>query len=103
MAYEIGFFALPAKNMEAMKKFYQQVMGWSFEARDKDFEYIMANDEMIGSLETALSLFSPSSRCAKMYFRAESMSIALAKVETNKGKISVPSTAINTNHNTLYL
>ena len=79
-AFELGFFAIPVTQIESAKLFYGQVMGWSFNDRDPNFSYIMANGNMIGALETASPTFKSSESGPLLFFRADAMGKTLARV-----------------------
>ena len=83
----MGFFAIPVLDMKVAKSFYGPVMGWTFNERDSDFNYLFVGDDMIGALESATKTFTPSSGGPLMYFRTEKMSPTLQKVSDSGGAV----------------
>lgn len=86
-ALEMGFFAIPVLDLAIAKKFYWPVMRWEFNDRDENFCYIMANGNMIGSLETTSAKFKPSESGPLLYFRADFMTQTLLRVTASGGSI----------------
>lgn len=86
-AFEVGFFSIPVLDMDVAKSFYGKVMGWGFKDRDARFVYVFANGNMAGAIELATDTFRPSETGPLLFFRADFMSKALAKVTANGGTV----------------
>ena len=63
-------------------------MGWTFKARDSQFSYIFAHENMIGAIELSTNTFKPSENGPLMYFRADFMEATLNRVSAAGGKIT---------------
>ncbi len=84
---ELGFFSLPANDLNEAKDFFMAVMGWNFQDRDSTFSYIFAGEEMIGSLEKSDAHHRPSMNGPLLYFRADKIESALELVRSEKGEV----------------
>ena len=86
-AFELGFFAIPVLDLEEAKAFYGEVMGWTFNDRDSNFSYILANEKMIGAFEIATKTLKPSQFGLLLYFRADFMGKTLERVAKFGGAV----------------
>lgn len=98
----VGWFEIPAANMDRAVAFYEAVMGYKLDRQQMGplemawFPWVENGVGSPGSLVRHEASYKPSSDGVLVYFTAFSgdLSNELARVEPNGGKVLIPKTLI---------
>ncbi|MEO1208725.1 MAG: VOC family protein [Cyanobacteria bacterium J06638_20] len=99
MRNPVGYFEIPATDLDRAIAFYQTVFGYEFEREAVDgnemawFPMVEDASGISGALAKGDS-YSPSTQGSRLYFNTENIDDVLAKVNASGGKTLYPKTSI---------
>ncbi|MEO1148883.1 MAG: VOC family protein [Cyanobacteria bacterium J06638_22] len=99
MRNPVGYFEIPATDLDRAIVFYQTVFGYDFERETVDgnemawFPMVEDASGISGALAKGDS-YSPSTQGSRLYFNTENIDDVLAKVNVSGGKTLYPKTSI---------
>ena len=99
MRNPVGYFEIPAIDLDRAIVFYQTVFGYEFERETVDgnemawFPMVEDASGTSGALAKGES-YSPSTQGSRLYFNTENIDDVLAKVNASGGKTLYPKTSI---------
>ncbi len=87
--HHINYIELPARDMAAMKAFYSQVFGWSYEDYGPQYAAIIGAG-IDGGLDADAGARGPSDQGALVIFLSEDLEASLAAIVKAGGGVTVP-------------
>jgi predicted enzyme related to lactoylglutathione lyase len=95
MAHPIVHFEIPAQDMERLKQFYSQLLGWKFEAAPGMPNYMMITPAAQGDgINGGLMKKTVPQQTGVNYVMVESVADYAEKAKQLGGQVVVPKTAI---------
>lgn len=86
---KIDYVEFPARDIEATKKFFSQVFGWSFEDFGPDYT-AFAGEGLDGGFYSADRVSSTENGSALIVFYSQELEITQSKILNAGGKITRP-------------
>ena len=87
--HHINYIELPAPDMAAMKVFYSEVFGWSYQDYGPQYAEIKGAG-IEGGLDANSGARGPSDQGALVIFLSEDLDASLAAVVKAGGRVTVP-------------
>ena len=95
MAHPVVHFEIPAQDMERLKQFYSQLLGWTFEAAPGMPSYMMITTAAKGEgINGGLMKKMMPQQTAINYVMVESVAEYSDKVQQLGGQVVMPKTAV---------